>query len=305
MDLRPYGLTPRQVKRAARVLSYQPFIISDDLQTGVAWSWISGEDPRVSPPLVFRRDQWGDKWDAIHDANARLRAMYDDFIFEIVARFPGGSLLDIACKNGYFPIKAQLSGMTPCAGMDIGSQYRRSIKFLNRVAGTRVKFVHGAYEPRRLKAPIRQRYDVVVASAIMCHLPDPLHFLADLGRIARRAIFFFGQIVDTDQFLIAYARPHSAISDARAFPFSLNENTRLSIGLLWTSLEMMGFHKIMEFQWRDTWLPRELFVGYGYEQHLPNIQADTEERRHLAAKGARLLEELRGKSRHLAILAMR
>jgi len=293
------------MERATRVLDYRPFIISDELQTGVVWSWINGNDPRVSPPLVFRRDEWRGNWDEIVEANSRLRAMYDDFIAEIVARYPGSSLFDVACNNGYFPVKAELSGMKHCAGMDMGPQYKYSIRLLNQVAGSRVKFIHGVYDPAGHTGPVRRQYDVEVASAIMCHLPDPLNFLAYLGRIAKFAIFFFGQIIDTDELLISYAPPHAALSGDRHFPFSFNDNTRLSTGLLKVSLEMMGFRDLVEFPWRDTWLSRELFVGSDYERHMPHIRADSDERRRLAAQGARLLEELRGGSRHIALLAMR
>jgi len=305
VDLRPYGLSHSQIERAASVLNYQPFIISDDIQTGVAWSWVSGSDPRISPPLVFRRDEWNGKWGAIEDANARLRTMYDDFIAEIVSRYPGGSLFDIACNNGYFPVKAQLSGMSRCAGMDMGAAYKHSIRLLNKVTGARVKFHHGAYDSVRHEGPIRGQYDVVISSAIMCHLPDPLNFLAYLGRVARHAIFFFGQVVDTDALLVSYLPPHPTLSGVRSFPCSFNDNTRLSMGLMKLSLDSMGFRKLVEFPWRDTWLSREIFVGHDYEAHLPYIQADTEDRRSFAAKGARLLEELRGGSRHMAFLAMR
>ena len=50
MDLRPYGLSTEQVERAFEVLDYQPFIISDELQTGMAYCVLHSPDPRVAPP---------------------------------------------------------------------------------------------------------------------------------------------------------------------------------------------------------------------------------------------------------------
>jgi len=41
----------------------------------------------------------------------------------------------------------------------------------------------------------------------MCHLPDPLNFLAFLGSLATDAIFYFGQIVDTDAMIVSYLKP--------------------------------------------------------------------------------------------------
>jgi hypothetical protein len=120
MDLRPYLPSTDRVERAAGVLNYQPFMLSDDVQTGVAYSFVNGGDPRVSPPLLFRRRDFEDRWDAITDANARLRAMYDDLLDEVATLFPGGSLLDVACNNGYFPVGAELRGMRG-TGMDLGN----------------------------------------------------------------------------------------------------------------------------------------------------------------------------------------
>jgi len=74
--------------------------------------------------------------------------MYDDFILEIARRYPAGSLLDVACNNGYFPVRAELAGMRRCAGIDLGRHYRYAVRFLNDVVGTKVKFMHGRYDPR-------------------------------------------------------------------------------------------------------------------------------------------------------------
>jgi hypothetical protein len=147
MDLRPCGLSARQVERAARVLAYQPFLISDEMQTGVAYSWLDAADPRVSPPLLFRKAAWAAEWGRIDDANGRLRAMYDDFVKEIARRYPGGSLLDVACNNGYFPVRAETLGIGRATGADLGWHDWLSIRFLNEVLGASVHFRRAVYHP--------------------------------------------------------------------------------------------------------------------------------------------------------------
>jgi 2-polyprenyl-3-methyl-5-hydroxy-6-metoxy-1,4-benzoquinol methylase len=145
---------------------------------------LHSNDPRDDRfwKFVFRRNALpADIWDKAADANARLRAMYDDFVAEIARRYPGGSLLDVACNNGYFPVRAEQLGMRGCAGMDRRPQHWAAIKTLNNITGTSVEFLNRAYSPETHKAEVGKRYDVVVASAIMCHLPDPLNFLAFLG----------------------------------------------------------------------------------------------------------------------------
>ena len=46
------------VEEGISVLNYQPFVLTDDIQTGVGYSWIAPGDVRVNPPLVFRRSDY-------------------------------------------------------------------------------------------------------------------------------------------------------------------------------------------------------------------------------------------------------
>src|SRR5688500_1873101 len=121
MDLRRYSPSWLQVKAASTALNYQPFIITDDIRTGVAYSWLYSDDPRDDPfyKFVFQREKVSPEvWGRAADANDRLAAMYDDFVAEIARHYPGGSHLDDGCNNGYLPVRAELSGMRGCAGTD-------------------------------------------------------------------------------------------------------------------------------------------------------------------------------------------
>jgi hypothetical protein len=93
---------------------------------------------------------------------------------------------------------------------------------------------------------------VVVASAILCHLPDPLEFLAYLSSLADQAIFFFGQMAASDALLISYQPPPPSLRRARPFPHDFNENTRLSRGLFERSMKELGLREIVELPWRDS-----------------------------------------------------
>jgi SAM-dependent methyltransferase len=262
MDLRRYSPSRLQVMAAMRTLNYQPFIISNDVQTGVAYSWLHSGDPRDdgADRFVFERPQvQPNVWEKAVDANARLRAMYDDFVAEIARRYPGGSLLDVACNNGYFPVRAEQLGMRGCAGMDFLPHWA-AVKVLNNITGTSVKYVNRRYSSIEHKASIGRRYDVVVASAIMCHLPDPLNFLAFLGSVAKEAVFFWGQMIDSDDYLVAYSEPNRW--NERPFPHGFDDNTRLSRGLFRRSAELMGFGNIVELPHRDAWLPARWYAPH-------------------------------------------
>jgi hypothetical protein len=92
-----------------------------------------------------------------------------------------------------------------------------------------------------------RRFDVVVASAIMCHLPNPLDFLAALGRAARHAIFFWGALVEGDAMTILYRHPHAALQHAAwHFPYGFNDDTRISRSLFEFSMRELGFSEIVE-----------------------------------------------------------
>jgi hypothetical protein len=253
MDLRHCKLSAKQIERAAQVLDYQPFIITDEIQTGAAYSWVYSDDPRVAPPLVFRRKDWNGQWEKITAANGNLREMYNDFIDEIVARYPHGSVFDAACNNGYFPVRASCLGMKNCLGSDLGAHHANSINFLNDVLETEARFIHAPYDPVSGQIPCQERFDVVVASAIMCHLPNPLNFLAALGSLAKEAIFFWGQMLDTDELLVAYSTPHANLSDTRPFPFCFNDNTRISKGMFREAARLMGFREVVFLTARSHW----------------------------------------------------
>lgn len=280
MDLRQLGITAQQAETAERVLNYQPFVISDDVQTGVAYSWLHTVDPRVAPPLVFRRNEWESEWEKITEANDRLRHMYDDFIAEIARRFPGRSLLDVACNNGYFPVRAALSGMGDCVGSDLGTHYADSLALLREVTGAHARFIGAPYDPVSGTFPINDRFDVAVAAAILCHLPDPLRFLAALGSVATKAIFFWGQMLDTEELVVSLWKPHSELSKDLSFPYTFNDNTRISRGLFREAVGQMGFDQVVFLEPRPYWLFSE------------SVSTD-------------LREEIRVGSAHVAAIAIR
>jgi len=261
MDLRPYLRDEGQILLASQLLNYQPFILSDDLQTGVAHSWIyreeGGRNSVFSEWVADRRVASPEYWNRFTDANRRLRTMYEDWLDVIAARFPGGSLVDVGCNSGYFPIRAEMKGMRHCAGYEV-TPYGQAVEFLNRILGTSMRFYQQGYDFYTHSLPGCHEYDVAVASVIMCHLPDPLNFLACLGKIARKAVFLFAGMADEDQLTIHYSHPNRFYKD-RPFPYGFDNDTGLSRGLLYKSMEWLGFKERVEVPYRESWLPRQWY----------------------------------------------
>jgi SAM-dependent methyltransferase len=265
MDLRKYHLTEKQIQYAAgRLLNYQPFILSDDVQTGVAYSWLylpeGGRRAQMSDFSMDRRNVDPDSWGKFVDSNHRLRTMYDEWIDRIARQFPGGSFADVGCNNGYFVVRASERGMGPCVGFDQGD-YSESIAFLNSTLGTKAEFRRRQYDGWKHSFDVDQQFDVVMSSLVMNHLSDPLYFLAFLGKLAKKAVFLFNGLIDLDQYVIRLSEPNY-FNKRSAFPVCFDNDTGISSKLAFKGMEMMGFAHSVEVAYQDTWLPKSWYQNH-------------------------------------------
>jgi SAM-dependent methyltransferase len=267
MDLRQFRLTPTQVAAAAQLLRYQPFVLDDDRHTGVGYTFLYSSDPPSAGMEDFffdRRLISVDTWDKAFEANRRLAAMYDGYVKRIVDICPpGGSYLDVACNTGYFPVKASMSGLRTAVGIDLGD-YSKAVQLLNEITGASAKFSNGSYDS--LTHTIRigesvgvEKFDVVSMSAILCHLPDPLHFLAAVSRLASKAIFMWSSFLETEELLIHYNPPNKYTN--AEFPNGFEEGTDISLGLLMLSMSKLGFAHHEELDIEPDWMPKEWLRG--------------------------------------------
>src|SRR5262249_21740837 len=133
-----------------------------------------------------------------------------------------------------------------------------SMGFLNIVCGTHASFIHATYDPTVHSAPIKDKYDVVMACNIMCHLPDPAYYLAFLGSLAKEAVFLWEQQIDTDDLFIAYRPPHPALvhpatPGSSSFPHFFNDCSTVSRGFYELAMRSMGFKNITYLPWSPEW----------------------------------------------------
>src|SRR5258708_11540458 len=273
MDLTEFHPTPQQVEEAARLLRYQPFVLDENRQTGVAYVWLYNDDPtKVTPEDFFfdRRNIPENVWNDAQDANRRLSCMYDAFVARIVEVCPpGGSYLDVGCNTGYFPVRASLSGVQTAAGVDAGN-YSRHVQLLNEITRTSARFAIGAYDPATHALTMQdnfglQQYDVVSACSFLCHFPDPLHFLKAIARLASKAIFLWSGFIDSEELIIRY-NP-SSFSGAE-FPNGFDDGTSISLGLLFLSMSKLGFANHEELKSEPDWLPEDRS-----EEHTSELQS--------------------------------
>jgi SAM-dependent methyltransferase len=256
MDLRPYRLTPEQVRQASQLLDYQPFILSDDVQAGIAYDWIYGvQDPGR---YVASRDLVDEvTWQRFATANGQLRCMYDDWIEATCKSVPDAhSVLDIACNSGYFLQRFAQKGYRECVGCDLLDK-TAVFSLLNQILGTDTIFSHRRYDSWTHHMPGCDPADVVIASAILLHLSDPLYFLHFVSGLARKALLLFTRVIRSDEYLIKFEEPNAYYKDD-PFPVCFDNNNSVSTGLLRLSLKRLGFREVIELQPSGNWVPQQV-----------------------------------------------
>ena len=105
----------------------QPTLIILDIELGDTTSpeilrRLKTEPDTCHIPVVIYSclDEPPDEWANTADGYLYKSVMYDDFLDEIAQRYPGGSLFDIGCNNGYFPVGAER--IAKLAGVLVGAE---------------------------------------------------------------------------------------------------------------------------------------------------------------------------------------
>lgn len=288
MDLRPYRPTQEQLATvkdlACRgLLCYQPFIFSDELQTGAGYEFATGKEGaglvycaeppaqyRGSPPVERLLINPAIKSEFAKDNHA-LRSLYESMV-DLVEKHAGPiadfSMADIGCCAGYFPLAFAKRGARRAVGYDL-VDYTPTFELLNGILGTQAEFVHQGYigESQRIKGV--ETFDVALSIAVLVHLSDPLQHLAFLGSIAQRAIFVWTLTssdlnpADDEKMFIRYHSVNRYYEHSK-FPFCFDV-TQISPALLKKSLEMMGFSDIYELAPTPDGMPERWFKTHrGY-----------------------------------------
>jgi SAM-dependent methyltransferase len=261
MDLRPLITSTRQIEAARRLafrglLTYQPYIFSDDFAVGSGPSLFAGytqDAPSIWCPdagvndadPVFRARELAkeNRRDAFFSANAAMRSFYDGMVDQIanaLGPLNEFSVLDVGCNTGYFPLAFARMGARKATGID-RIDYTDSVDLLNEICGTSVEFATWNYDGSL--SAIRQ-YDLVLSMAVVCHLSEPLRHLAWLGSSARKALLVFTACDDIPDYRIKYHTVNRYYSDDR-FPHCFDV-TSLSRPLLRLAFKKMGFSRIVD-----------------------------------------------------------
>jgi hypothetical protein len=275
MDLRKYNLSYTQIQSLLGDGCYQPFIFSNDFMAGICYSWLTGD-------LIIAMDRTNDiayqwtapnnplkpikgyinnkNWNLFVDCNRRLGKMYDDWInytLKMIDNSSDFSVIDTAANAGYFLYRFKENGAGKCVGYDL-LNFSKEYNILNLLTGFDVEFIHRPYDMGAHTIRDSHSADIVISSAIMCHLSDPLHYLKFLATITKKVLVLFTSVDDTETYHIIYDGAKKFNPDAQ-FPNCFDQNTRISKGLLFFGLREAGFLKIIEIPYKDTWIP---FANY-------------------------------------------
>ena len=306
MDLRPLITSKSQIEEARRLalrglLSYQPYIFSDNFATGAGLSILAGHV--TDPPAVYCADATANDTDPtffarefakenqreeFFVANGQMRRFYDGMVDQIanaVGPLDDMSVLDVGCNTGYFPLAFARRGARKATGID-RIDYSPTVSLLNDICRTSVEFANWNYDGS-LTAP--EQYDLVLSVAVLVHLSEPLRHLTWLGSTARKALMVFTPCHDAIHSPTGSQTPGGAPPDYSIRFHCVNryyhdakfpqcfDITTLSEQLLRLAFEKMGFTRVIEITAaRDTmptaWARRHVGL-LGIREDLSSISA--------------------------------
>lgn len=245
MDLRNRNLSRDDVNEARGLFFYQPFILSDDLQSGIAYDWSHGNNVYQ----VDRSQVDEATWTAFDSANHNLRSAYEGWLDAIAAAYgdlSNASMIDTACAEGYFLHGLADRGVRRCVGYDLSPRVLETNRFLNRILAHNVEVHAIPYDMRTHTIPGSEPADIVISSAIMVHLSDPTFYLEFLGSITKKLLFLYSAFEDTEEMRITYERPRVYHDVEAKFPLCFSGKTTVSLGLVKFALAEMGFNRVVE-----------------------------------------------------------
>ena len=267
MDLRSFIRTPADIQEAKALIVqehffYQPFCIADDLEVGggyefvrrrpgagmVYWPGYERERERYPGPRIKTIDPaLGSEFRIANDAVRKVYNGFVDQICEQIADIRSKSVADVGCSNGYMPVSLALRGLRGAVGYD-QNDHSGCFRFLNRLLGTSVPFVHARYDPVDGRIPGCPTHDVVLSMSVLQHMTEPFRHLHFLRSITREALFLMTNVWDDDDYLVRYGEPN-ATSDF-AYPWCFDNSVYFSDKLLRKALEKAGFGRMVDLEFR-------------------------------------------------------
>ncbi len=269
MDLRPFirsqsDIVEAKTVIASRSFTYQPFRITDDLEVGAGYTFVT-RNPRAGlvswPDYELEKASYpgqeleklliapGEK-EQFTAANEAIRQVYDGFLDQVcghISDVSRKSVADIGCFNGYVPVSMSRRGARLAVGYDMDDR-SACFKFLNRILGTNAQFVQGAYDLFSGTISGCPSHEIVVSMSVLQHMTEPLRHLHFLRSITSEALFLVTNVWDDDDYCMRFGSPNQVFQ--HSFPWCFDNSVYLSEKLLRRSLKEAGFVRVIDLETR-------------------------------------------------------
>lgn len=264
MDLRPYPAAKRVNRELLRSLWwYQPYILSDDLATGIAPSWflkqVKGSVMQESDdPRLFRR---------FLALSVRSARMYDDWADELLRQGGAGengnlSCFELACNTGYFLYRMKQQGIKTCVGID-KAELDAQRRIINEITGIgSINFRDGKWDSGRheiLGLGAGEKFDFVICTGFAPHISDPLHLISALSARCGKAMLLEVATTFLNRGMSVRYWPtdhHEKWGDH----FPNHFDTQVSRKLIHHALRESGFQRVVRLKHSRRWLPWRWYV---------------------------------------------
>jgi len=184
--------------------------------------------------------------------NLQLLSLYRHFVRGTLEALTAegcaiGSMMEIGCNNGLFPIEFSASGIADCHGADI-VDYADVAGLLAASRGAALSFHHMTDDSQRQWDAL-PRVDLAWSYAVLLHQANPLAHLTRLASLARKAIFVMTNVGTAAEWSSAddMGLKFRSANSYYAAPFpNCFDVTIISPALLKFSLQRLGFSRIVE-----------------------------------------------------------
>lgn len=119
------------------------------------------------------------------------------------------------------------------------------------------------YDQRTHRIENCEEVAILISSAFMCHISDPMYYRDFLSEITREALFLFSTFEDTPGRTIRHNEPGKFYE----LPFHIcyDNMTTVSTLLIREGMKMAGLREIVEIKYRKSWLPLSWYQNWrGY-----------------------------------------
>ena len=259
MDLRKYpGVKKLDEQELLSLWWYQPYIFADDIVSGVAPRFFMKGLARS----IGKRSEFPKQFDRFWDLSSRAASMYQDWVGALCdlsgLDLEQATVFEIGCNTGYLLFWLKDQGARHCVGIDQADLGRQQA-ILKEVTGIHeIDFRSNGWSSETHSIDgldDGEQFDLVICTAVVQHISDPLHLIRELSERTRTAMLLHTSVGRFNWGMGIRYRPaehHEKWGDR----FPNNMDTRVSRKLLTWGLEQCGFTKIIQLNYSGTWLPR-------------------------------------------------